>query len=234
MADSATILLVDSSKFFLTMERQFLSKTPASVVEAQTVEQALSLCRLQKPDLIYLDFALPGTNGPDFCRQLKADPGLNPVPIILLYDEAHPEQLDLSQQAGCDGVLTKPLDRRRFLELGRSLLAGIREPRRSCRLPVRFRRGKRLCTGEGLDISSGGLFLKCPETLEPGEALKVEIQLSLPGEEGPWIFVSGNVIWVNTPDGPLKSNHPEGYGVKFTVMSTQASAVLNGYLKKLG
>ena len=70
-----------------------------------------------------------------------------------------------SYYAGCEGVLSKPLDRRRFLELGRSFLAGIRENRRLCLFRVRYRVGEKLFIGKGLDISGGGLFLESAEPL---------------------------------------------------------------------
>jgi len=233
MNDSPTILLVDDSRFFLTLQRQFLQATPAELAEAKSAEQALAQCRQKKPDLIYMDLELAGISGADCCRQIKADPQLRSVPVVLLCDETHPEQIDFCRQAGCDGVLTKPLDRRRFLELGRSLLAGIREKRKGCTLRIRFRLDERLCIGKGLDISSGGLFLECGETLKPGDSLKLEIQLSRVGEAGPWIFCSGTVVWINTLEKPFKPNHPEGYGVKFTVISAQALGVLNGFVKSL-
>ena len=55
---SLKILLLDSSKFFRTIEKQFLSKTPVEVFEAENGEQGLVVCKEQKPDLIYLAFDL--------------------------------------------------------------------------------------------------------------------------------------------------------------------------------
>lgn len=233
MPQTPTILLVDDSRFFLTLERQFLQSTPANIVEVTSAEQALALCRRKKPDLIYMEYGLPGICGAECCLQLKADPDLRSIPVILLCDELRPELADICRQSGCDGFLAKPLDRRRFLELGRSLLAGIREERKNCLLQVRFRRGDRTFIAKGLDISNGGIFLESSETLETGEILKLEIQLSRSEEQGPWIFCTGTVVWINTLEKPFKPNHPEGYGVKFTVTTLQASGVLNGFLKSL-
>lgn len=235
MSTTTTILLVEPSRFFLTMEHQFLRTTPASIIEAQTVAQAEALCRRQPPDLIYMDLEMQsgGTGGADFCRRLKADPNLATVPVVLLYDEAHPEQRELCRQAGCDGVLSKPLNRRRFLELGRSLLAGIRERRRPCDAEVRLRSGDGTYTGRALDISSGGLFLTCPEELTPGLPLRLEVQLAGPDGKGPWMLGSGTVAWINTHPDPVRPEHPRGYGIRFTVLSPQSEAVLNGFLKAI-
>jgi len=233
MPTTATILLVDDSRFFLTIEKQFLRNTPATVLEAQNAEQLFELCRREKPDLIYLASDLPGTSGIECCRRLKSDPGSAAIPVILVCDEDRPEQLDACRQAGCEGVLIKPLDRRRFLELGRSFLAGIRESRRLYLFRVRYRAGEQRFAGKGLDISSGGLFLESPEPLPAGTLLQLDIQLSRPDQAGPWISCSGLVAWVNTRENPLKPNHPVGVGVKFTQVPEKSAAVLNGFLHSM-
>lgn len=233
MSTAATILLVDDSRFFLTIEKQFLRNTPAAVHEVQNAEQALDFCRRQKPDLIYMACDLRGVSGIDCCRQIKSDPALCSIPVVLICDENQPEQPGLCRLADCEGVLSKPLDRRRFLELGRSFLAGIRESRRLGLFRVRYRVGERLLTGKGLDISSGGLFLESSEPIAAGETLQLEIQLSRPDEAGPWIGCAGVVAWVNSRENPLKPNHPIGLGIRFTQLPESASAVLNGFLRSM-
>jgi len=233
MSTPTTILLVDDSRFFLTIERQFLRHTPATVHEAQNAEQTIAFCRNQKPDLIYMACDLRGVSGIDCCRKIKSDAGLRSIAVVLICDENEPQQIDLCRQADCDGVLCKPLDRRRFLEVGRSFLAGIREPRRLGLFRIRYRHGDKLCAGKGLDISGGGLFLESSEPLAAGEILQMEIQLSRPDQAGPWVSCSGVVAWINTRENPLKPNHPVGYGIKFTQIAETASAVLNGFLRRV-
>jgi CheY-like chemotaxis protein len=233
MPPSATILLVDDSRFFLTIERQFLRSAPVALLEAQSAGQALALCRQSKPDLIYMAHDMPDQSGADCCRQLKADPQLRAIPVVLVCDGQRPEQLDLCRAAGCDAVLTKPLERRRFLEIGRSFLAGIRESRRPCLIRVRFQTAGKVCAAKGLDISHGGMFVESAELPAAGEFLQMEIQLCRPGETGPWIACTGMVAWLNSREQPLKPNHPVGFGVKFADLPVQSAAVLNGYLKAL-
>lgn len=233
MPPAATILLVDDSRFFLTIERQFLKNVPATLLEAQSAGQALELCRRQTPDLIYMASELPGTSGAECCRQLKADPRLGAIPVVLICDGQREEQIEQCRQAGSDAVLVKPLDRNRFLEIGRSFLAGIRETRRHCLFRVRCRAGERNFIAKGLDISGGGIFLDTSEPLAAGERLQLEIQLSRPDQPGPWISCSGCVTWVNSRENPSKPSHPLGYGVKFTEIPKQSAAVLNGFLRSL-
>jgi CheY-like chemotaxis protein len=233
MTAPATILLADDSRFFLTIERQFLRSVPVVILEAQSTVQVPALCRAQRPQLIYMACDMPGESGAECCRRLKADPLLQGIPVVLICDEKRPEQIEQSRRAGCDALLTKPLDRQRFLEIGRSLLAGIREPRRPCVIRLRYRLQDRLVTARGLDISRGGLFVESHELPAPGVTLQMEMQLSLPGEQGPWISGVGVVAWLNQRERPMKPNHPVGFGVKFTDLPMTSAGVLNGFLKVL-
>lgn len=234
MPAQPTILLVDDSRFFLTIEKQFLKNVPAHVLEAQSAEGAMDLCRKQPPDLIYMSCELPGTSGFECCRRMKSDGQFGPVPVILICDSDRPEQVELCKQAGSNAILIKPLDRHRFLEIGRSFLSGIREKRRHCLFRVRGAAGERKFTGKGLDISGGGMFLQTSEALAAGDILNLEIQLSRTDQSaGPWITCTGLVAWVNAKENPLKPSHPLGFGVKFSEVAQQSLAVLNGFLKSL-
>jgi len=215
MQSAPDVLLVDESPFFLSIEKQFLRKSTVEVREARTAATALKLIEEKVPDMIYMAYDLPDQSGADFCRRLKADRKLRAIPLVLVCNEQNLDHQEQGRSAGCDAVLTKPLDRHRFLEIGRSFLSGIREQRRSCLIRVRARTAEQLFIAKGLDISRGGIFLDCAEQLKPGTLLQLEMQLSRPTEQGPWITVTGIVAWLNTKDKPFKPNHPVGFGVKF-------------------
>lgn len=233
MNASSSILLVDDSRIFLTIEKQFLRTALATLHEAHSAAEALVLCREKRPHLVYIAFELPGQNGAEFCRMLKQDPQLSRIPVIIICEESRPDQLAASQQAGCNGVLVKPLDRLRFLEVGRSFLVGIRELRRSCMVTVRYRGKPGDFTTRGLDINSGGLFLDSSDHPPLGEVLQLQIQLCRPGGNGPWIEATGAVAWINTRQRPTKPSHPPGFGIRFTDMNVQASGLLSDYLTGL-
>lgn len=228
-----TILLVDESRFFLTIEKQFLRNVPVTVLEAQTAAQAFTLSRKTPPHLIYLSYDLPDQRGDECCRQLKSDPQLRKIPIVMICDDRQGEQAELSRQAGCDAVLTKPLDRHRFLEIGRSFLAGIRERRRTCLIRVQAHAGDREFDGNALDISTGGLFLETAEVLTTGTELLLNIHLTRTQENGPWIQCSGIVAWINTIENPMKPNHPVGYGIRLTDVPLQHLGVMNGFIRSM-
>ena len=130
-------------------------------------------------------YDLPDLDGAECCRRLKADPDLKTIPIVLVCNEHVTEHQERSRAAGSDAILTKPLDRTRFLEIDRSFLAGVREPRRHCLIRVRILLEDRVSAAKGLDISTGGLFVESGETLTPGTVVQLELPLCRPGEQGP-------------------------------------------------
>ena len=233
MQAKSTILLVDESRFFLTIENQFLRRAPVDIVEAGSAREAVEACRNETPHLVYMAFNLPDQNGAECCQRIKNDSELSGIPIVLICNENEESQINASRRAGCDAVLTKPLDRHRFLEIGRSFLAGVREPRHPCLITVHACCGDKEFSSNGLDISSGGVFLECKEPLELGASLELELHLSRPGEPGPRIKSSGRVAWLNDRDEPTKPHHPVGVGVKFVGIPSQSASVLNGFLRTM-
>lgn len=221
------ILLVDESRFFLTIEKQFLRNVPVTILEAQSAAQTLAFCQTDRPQLIYLAQEITGMKGTECCLKIKADPTLRQIPIVMVCEPGEEKDCLL---AGCDGVLHKPIDRHRFLEIGRSFLAGIRERRRSCLISAKVESESASFNAYGLDISSGGIFLDTLTKLPIGTAVRLDIHLARPHETGPHIDCQGVVAWHNTKENPQKPNHPVGMGIKFNELTTQAAAVINGFL----
>lgn len=224
----AKVLLADESRFFLTIEKQFLRNIPVILLETQGAAQTLSLCRTEKPQLIYLAQEISGMPGTQCCLQIKADPELRQIPVIMICEPGEEDECHL---AGCDAVLHKPLDRNRFLEVGRSFLSGIRERRRACLVSATVKSEVINFAARGLDISSGGIFLDTAAQPPVGTAVQLKIHLARPHENGPHIDCQGTVAWHNTKENPQKPNHPIGLGIRFDPLPTQTAAVLNGFLR---
>ncbi|PLX77872.1 MAG: hypothetical protein C0615_04685 [Desulfuromonas sp.] len=227
---SLKILLVDSSPFFRTIERQFLAKTPAVVVEAVSGEEGLAMCQSEKPDLIYLAYDLNDMAGVEFCRRCKSGAVGKAVPVIMVCDENSQEQVEASRRGGSDGVLTKPIDRHKFLEMGRHFLPTIREPRRTCLFPIEFRLSDESYPGRCLDISSGGLFIESSEKIPAGKIF--EITFTLPNQGSEAVGCKGVVAWHNERPNPMKANYPVGFGVRFVDLSRRDQAVIEQFTKR--
>src|SRR4029077_8585711 len=76
----------------------------------------------EAPDVVLLDVELPGMNGLDVCRALRADPRTVPLPIILLTGRSSVKDVVSGLDAGADDFLRKPYDRAELLARVRSVL----------------------------------------------------------------------------------------------------------------
>ena len=117
------ILLVDDTKLFLKLEREYLKQSSVVILTAENGRQALEIARNERPDLIYMDLNMPEMDGATCCAALKADPELRSIPVILVTTAGMSESVEQCKHAGCDGFLTKPIDRKTFLEMGRKFLS---------------------------------------------------------------------------------------------------------------
>jgi CheY-like chemotaxis protein len=86
-----------------------------TILLAETGEEGLTITFAQRPDLILMDISLPGLDGWDVTRRIKADDRLRTIPIIALTAHAMPTDRQKSLAAGCDEYETKPIDFTRLL-----------------------------------------------------------------------------------------------------------------------
>ena len=114
------ILVVEDQEDNRRIVRDLLSASGYQLVEATTGEEGLKLAASEKPDLILMDIQLPGMDGYEVTRRIKANPELNPIPIIVVTSYALSGDDKKAFDAGCNGYVTKPFS-------PRVLLAKIRE-----------------------------------------------------------------------------------------------------------
>lgn len=84
------------------------------VISATTAEEGLRLAYQRLPDLILMDFSLPGMDGLTAIRNLKANPATRHLAVIGLSANAMKGDQEIALNAGCNGYLTKPIDTRTF------------------------------------------------------------------------------------------------------------------------
>jgi len=89
-------------------------------------QEAIAMAAELKPDLILLDIMMPKMDGLEVCRQLKADPKLSKIPIVLLSARAQDMDIREGLEIGADAYLTKPFDPVELLDVVGRLLAGER------------------------------------------------------------------------------------------------------------
>ncbi len=116
------ILLVEDNEMNRDMLSRRLLKAGFEMVMAIDGEQAIDLARSEAPDLILMDISLPGLDGWEATRLLKARPETRSIPIIALTAHAMAGDREKSLAAGCNDYDTKPIDFRRLVEKIQGLL----------------------------------------------------------------------------------------------------------------
>ena len=209
------ILLVDDTKLILELEKSFLKVSHVDVITAGDGVEALELVRKDPPDLVFMDVNMPLMDGITCCRLLKSDPFLSAVPVVMLTTAGNDEDRERARQAGCDDFLTKPVDRRLFLEMARKYTDAVdrRELRVPCQIPVLFLLNGSPVGAHALDIGDGGLFLASREEVCLNQELRLAFFLET--AQAPLLELKGRVAWVNQEGKRVHPGLPTGFGVEF-------------------
>jgi CheY-like chemotaxis protein len=98
------------------------------VVVAADGEQGVAMAETEAPDLILMDLRLPGIDGWEATRRIKAAPATKAIPIIALSAHAMAGDREKALEAGCDDYDTKPIDFPKLVERIQTILARGRKP----------------------------------------------------------------------------------------------------------
>ena len=118
-----TILIIEDNLFNLEPATDLLEADGFAVHSARTAEGGLRKAREITPDLVLMDFGLPGMDGLAATKKLKADPATRHLVIVGLTANAMKGDKDIALGAGCDAYLTKPIHTRTFAETITALIA---------------------------------------------------------------------------------------------------------------
>jgi phosphate regulon transcriptional regulator PhoB len=117
-----TILVVEDEKDIRDLLRFHLEQEGYAVREAESGEQALERAEADRPALVLLDLMLPGVDGLEVCRRLRARPGAAQVPIIMLTAKAAELDRVLGLEIGADDYIPKPFSPRELIARVRAVL----------------------------------------------------------------------------------------------------------------
>jgi len=120
---SRRILVIDDLEDNRRILRDLLTTAGFEVLEAGTGEEGVRVAETERPDLILMDIQLPGLDGYDATRQIKANPALRAIPLIAVTSYALSGDDVKAYEAGCDGYVTKPFSPRALLAKVREYLA---------------------------------------------------------------------------------------------------------------
>ena len=117
------VLAVDDSNTMRQMVAHVLRLGGYEVVEAADAESSLETAKTRPVDAVLTDHNLPGMDGLDLVRALRALPQHADTPIVVLTTERSEELRNAGREAGANGWMVKPFDPERLLELFGRVLA---------------------------------------------------------------------------------------------------------------
>ena len=117
-----TILVVDDEPAIREMIATVLELADFRVLEAENAQQAHQRVVDERPDLVLLDWMLPGISGIELTRRLKRDEGTREIPVILLTAKSEEDNKILGLDVGADDYVTKPFSTRELLSRIRAVL----------------------------------------------------------------------------------------------------------------
>lgn len=101
------ILIVDDERYVRLLVKRLLSEDYI-VLEARNGEEAVSIARTEKPDLILMDILMPKMDGYTACYIIKTDEVTKDIPVVMLTAVDHELNKRLSRAMDADGYITKP------------------------------------------------------------------------------------------------------------------------------
>jgi two-component system cell cycle response regulator DivK len=111
-----TVLIVEDNEKNRRLVRDVLQFKGYRILESETAEEGIRLAQENKPALILMDFHLPGMNGIEALGVLRADEATRTIPVIAVTASAMTEDRQKIVAAGFDGLQTKPINVKQFLE----------------------------------------------------------------------------------------------------------------------
>ena len=125
------IVVVEDEEDILELIRYHLDREGYAVTTAATGEEALEAISQKAPDLLVLDLMLPGVDGLEICRRLKADPRTAAIPVVMATAKGEEADIVAGLELGADDYVTKPFSPRVLVARVRAVLRRRREPARN-------------------------------------------------------------------------------------------------------
>ncbi len=110
------ILLVEDNPVNRRLALFLLRSQGYEVREATTAQEAFDVLKTERPDLIVMDIQLPGMDGLEAVKKIKAQPATANIPVVAVTSYAMKGDREKALAAGCAGYITKPIDKDTFIQ----------------------------------------------------------------------------------------------------------------------
>ncbi len=117
------ILCIEDNISNMTLVSRIVDAEGHDLVRAEDGPSGLAMLQHELPDMVLLDINVPGIDGLEIARRIKANPGLAHIPVIATTANVLVGDRERCLEAGCDDYLPKPLDIRRLRQMMRDYLA---------------------------------------------------------------------------------------------------------------
>jgi len=217
------ILLVDDVDLFLELERSYLDGCNYDLVTASSGEETLKRLDKVAPDLLLLDYYMPGINGDEVCRTIRNDPRWKKLSILMVTAAGKPEEVQKCLDSGCDDYITKPVNKQELRDKIARLLGSVQRrsaERLEVKLPIQLQEGGRIHTFTTKDISASGVRIKAPATLKENTT----VEMKLEGANGEELSLFGKIKRNSKDD-------KNGCGVYFIYPDQQSKRVLDRLIR---
>ena len=118
------ILIVEDNDKNMKLARDILQVKGYRTIEAESAEAGLPLAAAEKPDLVLMDIQLPGMNGIEAFRQIRADAKTAGIPVVALTASVTPTDRSEINAAGFDAFIGKPINLKEFVATVKRLIEG--------------------------------------------------------------------------------------------------------------
>jgi len=121
------VLIVEDNEKNMKLARDILQAKGFKTVEAVTGEEGVKLAKEKKPDLVLMDIQLPGINGIEAFKQLRADAKTARIPVIALTASVTPTDRSQITAAGFDAFVSKPISVKEFVATVKRVIEGAKK-----------------------------------------------------------------------------------------------------------
>jgi CheY-like chemotaxis protein len=116
------ILVVDDNEQNLELIQAYLEEIDCQVLPAYSGAEAMKIIRQRKPDLVLLDVMMPEMSGFEVCKQVRNDPQIKDIPIIMVTALTEFGDIERGIDCGTDDFLSKPINRWELIARVRTML----------------------------------------------------------------------------------------------------------------